>query len=225
MLFCFLCDMELDEKVRWIDLKGELYKMITQDVSDEEKEAYEGGLYESPKTYVNGFALNDGTWVKYIHNGKLWCKNKREVERYLYGYVCFLLKAGDFDNLELWYYSLCFLIEVLKYRKGLFGCSPENKGKIDSIIRTVCRKKPSNIKTAKVDKRVFCMDTKLLEGMSVADKTRLQKKIMKELTDARIADLYDSKLSIRKNIERFWENGLYISSSRLHQWIKEKLQP
>ena len=75
--------MELDEKVRWIDLKGELYKMITQDVSDEEKEAYEGGLYESPKTYVNGFALNDGTWVKYIHNGKLWCKNKREVERYL----------------------------------------------------------------------------------------------------------------------------------------------
>ena len=216
-----ICDMELDEKGRWKAFRREVYEMLTWRLSEDEKKEYEGGVYESPKTYVAGVARNDGSWVKYVHNGNLWCRNKEEIGRYLYGYVCFLLKAGYYNTDDLRFYCLCFLIDKLKYRKGLFGCSPENKKIIDSIIKTVYGKRPANIKSAKPDKREFCIDPKLMEGMTVAEKTRLQKKIQKELTDARIARLYDRELSIRKNVERFKEGGLDISPSRLHQWLKE----
>lgn len=218
-------DMELDEKTRWIKLREELYKTITWRVSPSEKEAYDRGLYESPKTYVDGVAYNDGSWVKYIHNGKLWCRNKEEIGRYLYGYMCFLLKVEIVDNMELWYYSLCFLIDVLEYRKGLFGCSMENRIRINTIVQKVYKTRPADIKTAKKDERAFCIDPKMIVGMTVAEKTRLQKKIQKELTDARIAELYDRELSIRKNVERFNEKGLQISPSRLHQWLKENSLP
>ena len=213
--------MELDEKARWKVLRDEVYEMATRGLSPSEKEAYNGGLYESPKIFVDGVAQNDGSWVKYVHNCKLWCGNKEEIGRYLYGYVCFLLKADVDGYWEIWYYCLCFLIDVLEYRKGQFGCSIENKRRIESIIQKVYNTPPADIKTAKKDEREFCIDPKLIEGMTVAEKTRLQKKIQKELTDARIAELYDQDLSIRKNVERFNEKGLQISPSRLHQWIKE----
>ncbi len=213
--------MVLDEKTRWKKLREEAFGIITWNLSPSEKEEYKCGLYESPKTYVDGVAYNDGSWVKYVHNGKLWCRNKDEIGKYLYGYVCFLLRTGKYDNIEMWYYSLCFLIDMLEYKKGLFGCSPENQEMIDSIIRKLCMKTPAEIKTAKVDERSFCIDPMLMKGMTVAEKTRLQKKIQKELTDARIAELYDRELSIRKNVKQFKEKGLEISPSRLHQWLKE----
>ena len=49
-----ICDMELDEKTRWIRLREELYERVTQGLSSSEKEAYNGGLYESPKIFVDG---------------------------------------------------------------------------------------------------------------------------------------------------------------------------
>jgi len=215
--------MEQDEKTLWKRLREESYRQVTWGLSDEEKGAYECGVYESPKTYVNGYAFNDGTWVRYIHSGKLWCRNKDEVLAYMYGYVCFLMKVGEYDSSELFHYCLCFLVDMLEYKKGVFGCSLENKGRIESIIRKVCQKRPADVKTAKIDKRAFGMDPKKIENMTVAEKTRLQKKIEKEITDARIAELYDQGLSIRKNVERFREYGLYICPSRLHQWLKENL--
>lgn len=213
--------MVLDEKMRWRAFRKEVHDWLTEGLSPTERLRYLRGLYESPKTYVAGVALNDGSWVKYIHNGKLWCRNQEEIGRYLYGYVCFLLKAGVSDKNELWYYSLCFLIDVLEYRKGRFGFSLENRNLIDSIIEKACRKRPAVIKTAIVDARSFCIDPKLKRGRTVAQKTRLQKKIQKNLTDARIAELYDRELSIRKNVKQFKEKGLEISPSRLHQWLKE----
>ena len=217
-------DMKLDEKVLWKRLREESYRWITWGLSDEKKKAYEHGVYESPKTYVNGYAINDGTWVRYIHSGKLWCGNKEDVLRYLYGYVCFLLKVGEFDSLELFHYCLCFLVDMLEYKKGVFGCSMENRGRIESIIRKVCQKCPADVKTAKIDNRVFGLDPQMIDSMTVAEKTRLQKKIEKTITDARIAELYERRLSIRKNVERFREYGLYICPSRLHQWLKENPQ-
>ena len=225
-----ICDMELDEKVRWKNLREEGYTMIqwSQITPDELKDrvrAYKGGLYESPKTYTDGFACNDGSWVKYIHKGKIRCKNKEEIGRYLYGYVCFLLKAGIDDGSELWYYSLCLLIDVLEYRKGLFGCSFENRRRIDSTIMKACQKRPQNVWTAVIDKRRFCQDPvvmkKKTEGKNkkeaIGVKTGLQKKIEKRMTDARIAERYDPNLkSIRKNAIR-----CEVSPSRLHQWLKE----
>ena len=215
--------MEQDEKTLWKRLREESYRQVTWGLSDEEKGAYECGVYESPKTYVNGFAINDGTWVRYIHTGKLWCKNKEEVLRYMYGYVCFLLKVGDYDGLELFHFCLCYLIEMLEYKKGLFGCSMENRKRIVSIIEKVCRATPAEVKTAKIDKRRFCFDPRIKKGMTVAEKTRAQKKQDKELTDAIIAELRDpaEEKSVRDGARIITERGFPVSPSRYHQWLKE----
>lgn len=218
-----LVSMEQDEKTLWKRLREDSYKQVTLGLSDEEKKAYDRGVYESPKTYVNGFAINDGTWVRYIHTGKLWCKNKEEVLRYMYGYVCFLLKVGDYDGLELFHFCLCYLIEMLEYKKGLFGCSMENRKRIVSIIEKVCRATPAEVKTAKIDKRRFCFDPKIKKGMTVAEKTRAQKKQDKELTDAIIAELRDpaEEKSVRDGARIITERGFPVSPSRYHQWLKE----
>ncbi len=215
--------MEQDEKTLWKRLREESYRQVTWGLSDEEKGAYECGVYESPKTYVNGFAINDGTWVRYIHTGKLWCKNKEEVLRYMYGYVCFLLKVGDYDGLELFHFCLCYLIEMLEYKKGVFGCSMENRKRIVSIIEKVCRATPAEVKTAKIDKRRFCFDPRIKKGMTVAEKTRAQKKQDKELTDAIIAELRDpaEEKSVRDGARIITERGFPVSPSRYHQWLKE----
>lgn len=214
--------MELDRKVRWKCFRDDLYDRIidgrfsTDDMIERVK-AYKDGLYETPKVYEDGYAVNDGSWVKYYYNGRFRCKNKEEIGRYIYGYVCFLIKAGIDDLDEFWYYSLCFLIERLEYREGLFGCSFENKDRIESTIRKAREKRPQEVWTAKKDERKHCLDPSVKKGKTVGEKTHLQKKKDKAITDARIAERYDPSLdSIRKNAAM-----CEVSIGRLHQWLKE----
>ena len=214
--------MELDKKGRWKALRNELYRRIvesalTPDGMIERLNVYKGGIYESPKEYVDGYAVNDGSWVKYYYNGKFRCKNKDEIGQRLLGYVWFLMEAGIDDRDDLWYYSICFLIERLEYREGLFGCTQDNKNRIESTIRYARAKKPQIVWTAKKDKRGHCLDPKVKKDKTVGEKTHLQKKKDKEITDARIAERYDPSLdSIRKNAVI-----CEVSPSRLHQWLKE----
>ena len=215
--------MELDRKVRWKSLRDELFGVITSGAHStddivERVKAYKSGLYESPKEYVDGYAINDGSWVKYYYNGRFRCKNKDEIGRYLFGYVCFLIESGIDDWDEFWYYSLCFLIDRLEYREGLFGCSLENKGRIESTIKIARAKKPQEVWTAKKDKREFCLDPQLIKGMSVGEKTRMQKQYMKKATDERIRRIYDpsSKKSVQDNA-----TICGVSKGRMEQWIQE----
>lgn len=223
--------MELDRKVRWKNLRDELLGVITSgahspDDMIERVNAYKGGLYESPKEYVDGYAVNDGSWVKYYSNRRFRCKNKEEIGRYLFGYVCFLMEAGIDDWNELWYYSLCFLIDRLEYRDGLFGCSLENRGRIESTIKNARAKRPQEVWTAKKDKRGYSLDPTVMrertKGLKdkkeiIGENTSLQKKSQKKKTDERIRKNYDpNEKSIRKNAKR-----CEVSPSRLHQWLME----
>ena len=207
--------MELDRKVRWKNLRDELFVRISD---DEQVEAYKDGMYETPKSYVDGYAINDGSWVRYYYNGRFRCKNKNEIGRYLFGYVCFLMEAGIDDWDELRYYSICFLIDRLEYREGLFGCSLDNRGRIDSTIRYARAKKPQEVWTAKKDGRRFCLDPKVIKGMSVGEKTRMQKRYMKKATDEIIRRVYDP--SSNKSVRDYAEL-CDVSSSRIQQWITE----
>ncbi len=207
--------MELDRKVRWKNLREELFERISD---DERVEAYKDGLYETPKSYVDGYAVNDGSWVRYYYNGRFRCKNKNEIGRYLFGYVCFLMEAGIDDWDELRYYSICFLIDRLEYREGLFGCSLDNRGRIESTIRIARAKKPQEVWTAKKDGRRFCLDPKVIKGMSVGEKTRMQKRYMKKATDEIIRRVYDP--SSNKSVRDYAEL-CDVSSSRIQQWITE----
>lgn len=214
--------MELDRKVRWKCLRDELFGVITNSAHSpddmiERIKSYRKGLYETPKVYEDGYAVNDGSWVKYYYNGRFRCKNKEEIGRYIYGYVCFLIKAGIDDLNEFCYYSLCFLIDRLEYREGLFGCSLDNRRRLESTIQKARKKRPQEVWTAKKDKRRHCLDPKVKKDMTVGEKTHSQKKKDKEITDARIAERYDPSLkSIRKNAAI-----CEVSPSRLHQWLKE----
>ena len=223
--------MEIDRKIRWKSLRDELFEMIingshSPDEMIERVKAYKNGLYESPKEYVDGYAVNDGSWVKYCYNGRRRCKNKEEIGRYLFGYVGFLLKTGIDDWDELLYYSLCFLIDRLEYRDGLFGCSLDNKERIESAIKKACTMRPWEVWSAKKDKRKHCLDPKVVKnrtkGMKtkkdiIGEKTRMQKKNQKKITDEKIWRLYDPNLkSIRKNAEKCG-----VSPGRIHQWLKE----
>lgn len=212
-------------------MRDELYDMIVNSSlsPDEEKDrvkAYREGLYATPKVYEDGYAINDGSWVKYYYNGRFRCKNKEEIGKYVYGYVSFLIIAGIDDWDEFRYYSLCFLIDRLEYREGLFGCSLDNRRRIESTIKKAYMKRPREVWTAKEDKRGYCLDptvmkerTKGLEEKKeiIGEKTRLQKESQKKKTDDRIAQRYDPNLeSIRKNAAR-----CEVSPSRLCQWLKE----
>ena len=215
--------MELDRKVRWKCLRDELFGIITNssltpDDTIERVRAYQKGLYETPKEYEDGYAVNDGSWVKYYYNGRFRCKNKDEIGRYIYGYVCFLIKAGIDDLNEFRYYSLCFLIDRLEYREGLFGCSLENRSRLDSTIQKACKKRPQEVWTAKKDGREFCLDPQLIKGMSVGEKTRMQKRYQKKATDERIRRIYDpsSKKSVQDNA-----TICGVSKGRMEQWLQE----
>lgn len=215
--------MELDRKVRWKNLRDELFGVITSGTHSpddivERVKAYKGGLYESRKEYVDGYAINDGSWVKYYYNGRFRCKNKDEIGRYLFGYVCFLMEAGIDDQYEFWYYSLCFLIDRLEYREGLFGCSMDNRRRIESTIRIAQAKKPQEVWTAKKDGREFCLDPQLIKGMSVGEKTRMQKRYQKKATDERIRRIYDP--SSKKSVQDY-ANICGVSKGRMEQWLQE----
>ena len=215
--------MELDRKVRWKCFRDELYdRIVDGSYSPDEMinrvKAYKGGLYESPKEYVDGYAINDGSWVKYYYNGRFRCKNKDEIGRYLFGYVCFLMESGIDDWDEFWYYCLCFLIDRLEYREGLFGCSLDNKNRIESTIRIARAKKPQKAWTAKKDERKFCLDPQLIKGMSVGEKTRMQKQYMKKATDERIRRVYDP--SLKKTVQEY-AIICGVSKGRMEQWLQE----
>ena len=207
--------MELDRKVRWKNLRDELFVRIS---SDEQVEAYKDGLYETPKSYVDGYAVNDGSWVRYYYNGRFRCKNKNEIGRYLFGYVCFLMEAGIDDWDELRYYSICFLIDRLEYREGLFGCSLDNRSRIDSTIRYARAKKPQEVWTAKKDGRKFCLDPQVIKNMSVGEKTSMQKRYMKKATDEIIRRVYDP--SLKKSVQDY-ANICGVSKGRMEQWLQE----
>lgn len=229
--------MELDRKIRWRNFRSEYYDMIVDeryshcpDESIDRVKVYKLGLYESPKVYVDGYAVNDGSWIKYYYNGKFRCKNKEEIGRYLFGYVCFLMEAGIDVLDELWYYSLCFLIDRLEYREGLFGCSPDNKGRIKSTIEKARAKSPQVVWTAKKDNRGYCSDPKVIKERTrglkskkeiTGEKTRLQKENQKKKTDEIIRKYYDHSKSPGKNVTWFKEIGHPYSKSRLYQWLKE----
>ena len=84
--------MEWDDKKNWVYLRKDLYRDILTSPSipvDCKQRVchYPKGLWETPKTFVDGYAYNDGTWLMYNtfrkRGGKLhykvMCKTKKDV--------------------------------------------------------------------------------------------------------------------------------------------------
>lgn len=192
------------------------------------------GIYETLKSYENGVAYNDGSWLIYstsrrdrqddkvIYKDKVFCSNKSQVIEDLYSYILFLRKVGIEAVYEMNYYAVAFLVKYLRFYEGVFNCTLENQKKIGELCRTAANKVPGEIDCAsRKDSRQFALDPDMTRKMNSGDIVRWHKRIRKQMTDEEIRKWYNPRLSVRKNIEVLKEHGIEISIGRLHQWIKE----
>lgn len=194
------------------------------------------GVYETPKEYVDGVAFNDGGWLIYntsraykhkdenVYKDSIFCQNKNKVIEDLYSYIMFLRKIGIEIVFEMNYYTIAFLVKYLRFNDKVFDCNAENKKKIVELCQKAFDKEPEEIVCDRKDTREFALDPDMKMKMTTSAKTRMQKKIQKQMTDALIEKWYNKELSIRKNKDALLAHGIDISVGRLHQWIKEYIK-
>ena len=217
-----------DDKKEWVNKRKELYRRIltSPDIPEISKKRvydYHKGIWETPKTFVDGFAYNDGTWLKYntyrvqggkLHN-KVYCKTKKDVIEQLYSYMCFLKKIGINSPMEMWYFAICHILWKLIFPKGLFRPNSTNLTKMEKLSRTVQRKE---VCCYRVDTRQYCVDPKIKKGKTKGQVVSIQRKKDKENRWNRITELYDSTLTNQQNLDKMKDNGLIISESTLQRY-------
>lgn len=217
-----------DNKKEWVNKRKELYRRIMTskdlpDICKKRVSAYPKGLWETPKTFVDGYAYNDGTWLRYntfrvkggkLHN-KVYCKTKKDVIEQLYSYMCFLKKIGIYCPMEIWYYATCHIIWKLTFQKDMFKPNNTNLDKIEILAKTVQR---NDVICERRDTRQYCMDPKLKKGKTTSQVVGLQRKKDKEVRWKKMAELYDPTLTNKENLDKMRVNGLDISESTLHRW-------
>ena len=209
---------------------------------DERKMAYrildnKWGIYESRKTYEDGVAYNDGSWMifttsrvykdkdKTIYKDKVFCKDKDQVIADLYSYILFLRKIGVEEVYEMYFYAIAFLTKYIRFVDKVFNCTKENQMKIGELCQAACKKEPDEIDCeSRKDTRKFAFDPDITRKMIPADIVRWQNRIEKQITDEQIKKWYNPKLSVRKNVIELKLQGLEISVGRMYQWIKEYIK-
>ena len=217
-----------DDKKDWVSKRKDLYRRIMtspsipvickQRVSDFPK-----GLWETPKTFVDGYAYNDGTWFIYntcrekggkFHH-KVMCKTKKQIVEQLYSYLCFLKQLGMNNFMEMGYFAVCHIIWKLTFSKGLFKPNTTNMNTLEHLIRAVLK---NDVSCDRVDTRQYCMDPKLKRGRDKGQVVGLQRKKDKEIRWRKMEELYDKSLTNQENLDKMKENGLNISESTLQRF-------
>lgn len=238
----------------WKKYRVEMYgRLITGGQNgglDERKIAYRvqdnpAGIYETPKSYSDGVAYNDGSWLIYntsriikkgdkaLYKDKVFCRDKSQVIDDLYSYALFLRKIGIEVVYEMNYYAVAFLTKYLRFYDGVFDCTMDNKKKVGEICRSAINKELEEIDCeTRIDTRKFALDPDMVKRLkkgkpkkhAIGDTTRFQKKTQKQRTDDLIKTWYDPNLSRRGNIKVFRANGIEdVSLGRLQQWITENV--
>ena len=195
------------------------------------------GIYETQKSYENGVAYNDGSWLIYTtsrmgrqgnqvaYKEKVFCVDKNQVIDDLYSYILFLRKVGIEVVYEMNYYAVAFLVKYLRFYDGVFNCTLENQRRIGDLCRSAMNKDPEEIDcTSRKDSREFAFDPDETRKMEQSEIITWQKRIRKQMTDDEIKKWYNPELSVRKNLKILLRHGVDISQGRLHQWIKENIQ-
>lgn len=227
----------------WERYKSDRYERIilaAQSGSLEDKRialrviANKAGIYETLKSYEDGVAYNDGSWLIYntsrmdrqgnqvVYKDKVFCVNKSQVIDDLYSYILFLRKVGIDVVYEMNYYAVAFVVKYLRFYEGVFNCTWENQRQIGELCRSAMNRSPEEVDCAsRKDSRAFAFDPDMTCKMNQAEIITWQKNIRKQMTDADIEQWYDPRLSRRKNQEVMKKHGVDVSLGRLQQWIQE----
>ena len=217
-----------DNKKEWVNKRKELYRRILTnkyipDISKQRVYDYSKGLWETPKTFVDGYAYNDGTWLKYntyrvnggkFHN-KVYCKTKKDVIEQLYSYLCFLKKIGMTNTMEMGYFAVCHIIWKLTFVKGMYEPNKTNLTKMEKMAATVQR---NDVICERRDTRQYCVDPKLKKGKTKGQVVGLQRKKDKEMRWKRMEELFDDTLTNQQNLDKMKDNGLIISEPTLQRF-------
>ena len=222
-----------DDKKDWVSRRKELYRRILTSPSipvdcKQRLYHYPKGLWETPKTFVDGYAYNDGTWLIYntyrVKGGefhyKVMCKTKKEVVDQLYSYLCFLKQLGVNNFLEMGYFAVCHIIWKLTFSKGLFKPNTTNLNTLEHLIRTVQK---TDVTCDRVDTRQYCMDPKLKTGKDKGQVVGIQRKKDKEIRWGKMEELYDETLTNQENLDKMKDNGLDISESTLQRFKRSHM--
>lgn len=169
---------------------------------------YAQTIYESPKTYLNLYAFNDGSWVRFpleyrTKKGKpraVYLPDKNAVIKELSYFCRFQRLLGVSIKEELVYHMVCFISEVPKIYDKVFECNKNNIGILYKIADGVLN---SEIKQDTLDKlkdpRSFCISPDKLEHLTNNEKIRLQAKGRRMNTYIGILKNYDEQKSISQN--------------------------
>lgn len=222
-----------DDKKDWISKRNELYRRIISSPyqSNESKEliqSYKQGIWETPKTFVDGYSYNDGSWIVFKtcrttggkFRNKILCNTKDDVIENLYCYLFFLKDIGINNILVMGYFCVCHIISKLTIRDKMWKPTLGNMNKIEELIKSVI--KSTGHSNCSIDTRKYCMDPKMKKGKDVHQLTSIQRKKDKEIRWEKIEKLYDERKTNSENLKFFKENGLEISERTLQYWKKNR---
>lgn len=228
--------LKWDQKKDWVNKKKELYRGIicsTSILPMEKQRVYDNrkGLWETPKKYVDGFAYNDGSWLIYntfrVNKGtlkyKYYCKTKKELICDISNYMYFLKQIGVTNHWEMTYYTLCFIVNKLAFREGLFKYNTTNYDLIKNMSISVINSN-NVIKGDWKDDRKYCIDPKMKKNKKKSEVVSIQRKKDKEVNWNKIEELYDDSKTNKENLQTLKDNGIDISERTLQRWKKEHIK-
>ena len=222
----------------WESFRKDLYRNCMNpevDIPDFQRQMvydYREGLYETPKTFIDGYAYNDGTWKRFStgcmyktgYRGMMICRDKKGVVDSLYAYMCFLKKMGVDNSKVFGYFTVVYLLDKLDFRDGMFPKNRDNINILSDMISEVMDKDIDDICCDCDDRRKYVISPDLLRCKTKVDKVRIQRSKDREIDWKRIEELYDSSKTNIQNLMEFRKNGLNISERTLQYWKKSRKQ-
>lgn len=227
-----------NDRKGWETIRKDLYSRCMNpdtDIPDFQRQMvydYRGGLYETPKVFIDGYAYNDGSWKKFKtgcmyktgYRGMMICRDKKSVTDCLYAYMCFLKKMGVDESRVFCYFTVVYMLDKLDFKDGMFPGNRNNINILSKMISEVKEKDVDDICCDCDDERRYAISPDLLRCKDRGDKVKIQRKKDKELDWKRIEELYDSSKTDVQNLMEFRKKGLDISGSTLTRWKKSRKQ-
>ena len=212
-----------EDRRLWESFKMDLYRLCMDpnvDIPDFQRQMvydYRGGLYETPKVFIDGYAYNDGSWKKFNtgcmyktgYRGMMICWDKKSIIDCLYAYMCFLKKIGIDDSKVFGYFTVVYMLDI---------------NILSRMISEVIEKDVGDICCDYDDERKYVISPDLLRCKTKGDKVKIQRKKDKEIDWKRIEELYDSSKTNIQNLMEFRKNGLNISERTFQRWKKSRKQ-
>ena len=165
--------------------------------------------------YMDSFIKDNGDEIKFSVVKKLRDGDNRRKKLYIAGLIMKkILPSITFEHL---------LYNLICERTYYYDNSDRvlSNKVLANIARNVVNTPLEKIQLqSKRKKRKFCVDKSYCAMLGISPNA-MKNKVRKMLKDEEIGNVYDTSLSVTKNLAAFKEMGINIGKSKLYQWCKE----